>query len=117
MKDEHIVQRVVIATSNNLRLSSYLSDKTISLAVAASPAAMRAPLRHSRVAKLVLPRLSPGAHWSHSASIALSQLFGAVDERFGFDSMFNICPGEKPKYSPISLHLDACSVSCLSRER
>ena len=76
-------------------------------ALAPSPASLRASVRSSSVAKLVLPRLSPGAHWSHSSSIATSQLRGALWDRFGLASILASSPVRKPRCMPISLHLAA----------
>ena len=50
------------------------SDRALSLA----PDLTRAFLKLCNVALPLLPRASPGDHCNHSASIASSQLFGAL---------------------------------------
>ena len=82
-------------------------------ALAPSPVSLRALFRSSSVtvAKLVLPRLSPGAHWSHSSNITTNQLRGALCDRFGLASIVASSPVRNPKCIPISLHFAAWSFS------
>ena len=88
-----------------------------SWAVTSSPAPLSAVLRASRVANMMLPRLSPGVHWSHSDSIALSRLFGGVVSRVGLAwMMLSSSPRVNPKYNPIVLHFDARVASCLNSD-
>ena len=86
-----------------------------SWAVTSSPAPLSAVLRASRVANVMLPRLSPGVHWSHSDSIALSQLVGASEYSDGLLWIWNSSSGLKPNNNPIFSHLAPQCESCLRR--
>ena len=87
-----------------------------SLAVNPSPALLTASLRSSRVAKLVLPRSSPGAHWSHWASIASRKLLGAPFNRRGLAWILSSSLGRNPRPEPISCHFEAYFESCWERQ-
>ena len=73
-------------------------------AVAPIPLLLRASLRAWRVAKEELPRLSFGAHWSHSDSMALSQLWGDPCKRRALAWMLSSSVCWKPRCVAISLH-------------
>ena len=80
------------------------------------PLLLREYLRAWRVAKEELPRLSFGAHWSHSDSMAFSQLFGAHRRSKGLASMLSSSSCRNPRYMPISLHSCAWPSSLLRRQ-
>jgi hypothetical protein len=84
-------------------------------AAAPSPAWLRAYLRDSRVAKLVLLRLSPGAHWNHFVNMLLRQITGEFTD-CGLAWMLSSSPERKPRYVPINVHWDAWIESCWSRQ-
>ena len=85
--------------------------KLRSLAALPSPACLMAFFRAPKVAKSLLPRPSPEAHWYHSDSISLRWLEGACISSVGLLWMLSSSPWRNPREVPISLHLAACSFS------